>query len=398
MSEDGLRRANKRGGKKVQKKRKLWEQVEAGQHTPQTKTEVRPIHLEGEASSGARSSSAVSVSKISTSVVAVSKTTESGVYINDPVSSFPPPLPQQVAVGGSSSGCRPLLSHPLPPPPGPSPAVATPVSLPSPLVESSSGDQLAPEAVKAKLEGTPKTVEAQVLGKALPGQSRVEPPPNSKVKVSVEKSSSLVVAKGNNSGLPVPIPKVVSAVIGGSKQEAWLSVDFNGVCNIPESGDRESEGIHQYNIPILLNFINTVCSERGFRLGITSYIGVGGQLSQTRKHELTNSVREFNRAVNPSLRLGLRIVAHKTDKASFLDEAQAALHIDDRLDLCDHINQVNSRIKTVLVTKPSKRRYHCTHWVFNSLRDSLEAVSNGTIRVNCQLHSRAFEEFWAVPS
>ena len=33
-------------------KRKLWEQVEAGQHTPRTKTEVRPIHLEVAASSG----------------------------------------------------------------------------------------------------------------------------------------------------------------------------------------------------------------------------------------------------------------------------------------------------------------------------------------------------------
>ena len=55
------------------------------------------------------------------------------------------------------------------------------------------------------------------------------------------------------------------------------------------------------------------------------------------------------------MRLGLRIVPQKTDKASFLDEAQAALHIDDRIDLCDHINQVNSRINMVLVTKPSKR-------------------------------------------
>lgn len=185
------------------------------------------------------------------------------------MSSFPPPLPQQVAVGGSSSGCGLLVSQPLPPPPGPSPAAATPGSR-SPLVESSSGDSLAPEAVKNKFEGTLKTVEAQVLGKALPGESRVEPPPDSKAQVSADKSLSLVIAKGSSSGLPVPIPKVVSAVIGGSKQEAWLSVDFNGVCNIPESGNLESEGIHQYNIPIFLGFVNAACRERSFRLGITS--------------------------------------------------------------------------------------------------------------------------------
>ena len=96
-------------------------------------------------------------------------------------------------MGESSSGCRLLVSHPLPPPPGPSPAAATPDSR-SPLVESSSGDSLGPEAVKTKFEGTPKTVEAQVLGKALPGESHVEPPPDSKAQVSVDKSSSLVIA------------------------------------------------------------------------------------------------------------------------------------------------------------------------------------------------------------
>ena len=362
MSEEGLRKANKRGGKKVQKKRKLWEQVESGQHTPQTKTEVRPIHLEFAAFSGASSSSGVSGPTVDTSVL-FSKHSENRVYINDPASGLPPPLPNPLVVGESPSGCSSsdplfaLASH--------SPRVATPVGVVCSSVEN--------------------------------------PKPTSDIPFSGEKCPSPGVSKGSNSpegkslALPVPIPKVVSAVIGGGKQEAWLSLDFNGVCNIPESGDVESDGIHQYNIPILLNFINTVCSERGFRLGITSYIGIRGQLSQSRRRELTKSVREFNKAVNPGLRLGLKIVSDKAEKAPFLNEAQAALHIDDRLDLCDQISKTNSKIKTVLVTKPSRKRHHSTHWVFSSLRDSLEAVSNGTIRVNCQLHSRAFDEFWPIP-
>ena len=86
-----------------------------------------------------------------------------------------------------------------------------------------------------------------------------------------------------------------------------------------------------------------------------------GQLGQTRRQELTKSVREFNKAVNPGLRLGLKTVSGKADEAPFLSEAQAALHIDDRLDPCDQINKMHSKLKAVLVAKPSRQRYRSTH-------------------------------------
>ena len=63
--------------------------------------------------------------------------------------------------------------------------------------------------------------------------------------------------------LPVPIPKVGDAVLGGGKQEV-----VSTVCVTPQKVATLNLTVFIINVPILLSFINTVSSERGFRLGI----------------------------------------------------------------------------------------------------------------------------------
>ena len=66
--------------------------------------------------------------------------------------------------------------------------------------------------------------------------------------------------------------------------------------------------IHPDNQAALRDFLSATV-DHGVRVGITSYIGVGGPRSQERRASLTKTVREFNAsAIDPRCKIGVRIV------------------------------------------------------------------------------------------
>ena len=116
-------------------------------------------------------------------------------------------------------------------------------------------------------------------------------------------------------------------------QEAWISIDFHGVLDCCGAGDAESQGIHPTNVAALRNFLERTV-DRGFRVGVASYIGRKGSKSASRREDLENAIRWFNEgASDPRKKLGLKIVDFPAAKTQFLQSPRVANHLDDRLDL-----------------------------------------------------------------
>ena len=217
-------------------------------------------------------------------------------------------------------------------------------------------------------------------------------------KRSAEETSKALVCRetSNESSALEAALKSASIILNPkpARQECWISVDFNGCLNVSRSGDQETDGIHPHNRRVLLDFFEA-SSGRGFRIGITSYIGQHGPRSVERRANLLDSVRSFNQEVErQENKVGVRIVERKEAKALFLKESGAALHVDDRRDLLNQIVEECPGIKTIWV---SKARYSTGHLLVRSLQEALDLVIQGETRIAASLHSRSFESFWRVP-
>ena len=109
------------------------------------------------------------------------------------------------------------------------------------------------------------------------------------------------------------VPKAIRAVI----EEARISIDYHGVLDVAEAGDRESQGIHSVNQRALETFLNQF-ADQGFKIGICSYIGETGPRSAERRSQILASVMAFNSDKPLAERIGLRIVTKPPFKAPFL--------------------------------------------------------------------------------
>ena len=168
-------------------------------------------------------------------------------------------------------------------------------------------------------------------------------------------------------------------------------MDFNGVCNVSQAGDQEVSGIHPVTSQYLKDFLRTQ-GDRGFRVGITSYIGRKGDRSQERRRGLINAVRDFNQGETDSRKkLGVCIVDRPDQKADFLKAAKADGHVDDRLDILDQTRRQVEGIVTVWVTT----RRHCRdHAICTSLPEALTIVQS---RCRASLKPAPFQNFWVIP-
>lgn len=170
-----------------------------------------------------------------------------------------------------------------------------------------------------------------------------------------------------------PPPASANPTLGTSRvsPEIRISVDFNGVLNVSRAGDQEVQGFHPHNIEILRRFL-AENSDRGFKIGITSYIGLSGRHSQERRAQLQGAVRNFNKNQDPAQKLGLRILSSR-EKGPFLRETGAICHIDDRLGILENCDQ---SLKTYWVSRgKSHRRRICKE----SLGKVLEHISESRV-------------------
>lgn len=172
-----------------------------------------------------------------------------------------------------------------------------------------------------------------------------------------------------------------------ANQEVWVSLDYNHVCNVAQVGDRPIDTIHPLNSVALRSFIDRN-SDRGFRVGITSYIGEAGPHSQSRRHSLLRAVREFNgNQPDPEKRVGVRVVNKPYDKAPFLSRAGAAVHADDRIDI---LNKIEGDCVTIWLSTAARSR----HLLVSSLPQALKLIEE---RAKATLHQQDFEIFWQIP-
>ena len=248
------------------------------------------------------------------------------------------------------------------------------------------------------------------LGKPQPAPSRT-----SSSAVEPSSSSGLTVGSSQSLASLVPVPKSVfpkeSSVlvqgkkrpveveevgrpkansiltIGQSLRECRISIDYNHVLNVRYAGDREFQGIHPENIRLLRSFIEEN-KDRGFRVGVTSYIGTSGPNSQDRRNNLEEQVRTFNRNQPDRLsKLGVRILGTRK-KGEFLNSTGCVVHIDDKLECLDSCS------KEIVTFWVSNARYHRRHRVVSSVGQALEQIQQGRFEASAQ--ARSFESCWDV--
>lgn len=366
-----------RGGKKTRKSKELARQTLAGKHVPSTapssktglsrvaEVERRFIQdsIEGAASSSSRPSPAVaeeiragpsesefesaSLGFVEVAVVAEQESSVSPTKVSSAV---------VVPVVVPEPGFQPK----------------TPPKDPPPKAKSATVIQEEPQRVVLR----PAKVASSTL---------VVPPPPKKRPVDTSVEPQTCKSKGPAVEFPKrPLERAI--------QEAWVSVDFNGCANVAKAGDVEVPEIHPYNQAALRDFLSATV-DHGVRVGITSYIGVGGPRSQERRASLTKTVREFNAsAIDPRCKIGVRIVSGRADKGQFLREAGACIHVDDRLDTLDGVWQEAPNITTFWCTN---RPHNRNHQVVRSLAQALDTIRSQ--RIPATLHQRPFESFWVVP-
>ena len=190
-------------------------------------------------------------------------------------------------------------------------AVVVPVVVPKPsgLQPKTPPKDTPPKAKSATvIQEEPQKVALRPAKVASP--TLVPPPPPKKRPVDISVEPQTCKSKGS----AVAFPKRPLEI---ATQEAWVSIDFNGCTNVAKAGDTEVPEIHPYNQAALRDFLSATV-DHGVRVGITSYIGVGGPRSQERRASLTQTVG--NSTLPPlthGARLGLRLSVVGLIKVNF---------------------------------------------------------------------------------
>lgn len=212
------------------------------------------------------------------------------------------------------------------------------------------------------------------------------PPKQGSLKRSIAEAIPVKLGPDSSRGRDFVRPKVSQA----TGAEVRVSVDYNGVLNVGRAGDSECDGLHPNCERSLRAFIGEH-HPRGIKVGVTSYIGLKGRLSQSRRRDLLSCIREFN--INQSLaeKVGVRIVSDRKDKASFCNSSTVSYHIDDRVDVLNEFQ--GSGIHTILIAREGTRsRFHT---VLSSLPEALEFIAQS--RFEPKICEKRFENCWLIP-
>lgn len=367
-----------RGGKKTRKSKELARQTLAGKHIPSTApssetglsrvAEVERRFIQDSIEGAASSSSSRPSPVVAEEIRAVPSEPEFGSASSGFV--------EVAVVTEQESSVSPAKV---------SSAVVVPVIVPKPGFQPKTPPKDPPPKAKSATVVQEELQRVVLRPAKVASSTLVVPPPPKKrpVDTSVEPQTS----KPKGPAVEFPKRSLERAI-----QEAWVSLDFNGCLNVARAGDAEVQEIHPFNQAALRDFL-TATVDHGVRVGITSYIGVGGPRSQERRASLTKTVREFNASViDPRCKIGVKVVSGRADKGQFLREAGACIHVDDRLDTLDGVWKEAPNITTFWCTdRPNNRN----HQVVRSLAQALDTIRSQ--RIPAILHQRAFESFWVVP-
>lgn len=313
---------------------------------------------------------------------------EDFVVVSVAEAEFPDFRPEDRITGAPSSSSRPVpVSAPVTPPKAlakvPAPSVVVPIpkppSLPVSIPVPIPGHRTPPKNPSPVTPPKESSVGALVPESSLEREARInkaiETAPWRRVEV-VPKVEPKVVSKpattsefpkevsSSSSSIPlVPevspkaLPKVSETIVDltgfnppistvptipGPKREIRLSVDWNGVCNVGNPGDRERNNeLH----PSAREAIrNALLGDHRIRVGVCSYIGLGGDLSRERRISLNEQIFRLNQEL---LREGIveqdRLVTlciSARDKPEIRSEVVSA-HLDDRWDICQKVKERN---------------------------------------------------------
>ena len=350
-----------RGGKKTVRARELAEAYARGEYQPvhgQSPSSETGLARAKAAFKAAASSSSSIVPEASSSVVSTSEL-DAGVEVEEIVTTSVRSLTKST-VTRPQEYFEPVLS------------VSSPPSKASHPSSSSVGDlasSSSPVFVVGKESETTKT-----------------PPKQGSLKRSIAEAIPVKLGPDSSRGRDFVRPKVSQA----TGAEVRVSVDYNGVLNVGRAGDSECDGLHPNCERSLRAFIGEH-HPRGIKVGVTSYIGLKGRLSQSRRRDLLSCIREFN--INQSLaeKVGVRIVSDRKDKASFCNSSTVSYHIDDRVDVLNEFQ--GSGIHTILIARKGTRsRFHT---VLSSLPEALEFIAQS--RFEPKICEKRFENCWLIP-